>query len=96
MLSENKFERFCLVSYGSKYNTTQNSSAGHTYRGICPSKPGVGEAAMSVLGGHPAFKGREEQIGRYTSKHAAQKQQLEVGVVLQKVDDDLQNAVDDA
>lgn len=51
---------------------------------------------MSVLGGHPTFKCREEQIGRYASKHPAQKQQLEVGAVLQNVDDDFQNAVDDA
>ena len=51
---------------------------------------------MSVLGGHPTFKGREEQVGRNSTQNTPQKQQLEVGAVLQNVDDDLQNAVHDA
>lgn len=51
---------------------------------------------MSVLGGHPTFKGRKEQVGRNATQNTPQKQQLEVGTVLQNIDDDLQNTVDDA
>lgn len=45
---------------------------------------------------HPAFKGREKQIGRYATKDPPEQEELKVGAVLQTVNDDLKHTVHDA
>lgn len=51
---------------------------------------------MPMFGGHPTFKRREEQIGRYATQNPSKQQQMKVGGMLQQVDNDLQYAVDHA